>query len=68
MRKIDGYTLVRWLASGATAYRPMWTMVHYVEVLQGQLSKTTLCHIEVNPERERVYDIPTSDVCKNCLR
>ncbi len=43
-------------------------MAHYVLVVQGELIHTTECHIEVNPERERVYDIPTIDICKNCLR
>lgn len=68
MKRFDGYTLVRWPTSGSTVYRLKWTQAHYVEVLKGALAPTTVCHIEVNPERERVYEIPTRDICRNCLK
>ena len=56
---IDGYALVRWAASGSTTYRLKWTQAHYVQVVRGNLAPTTVCHIEVNPERIRLdfYDV-----------
>jgi len=67
--RFDGYALVRWISSGSSVYKEIWTQAHYVEVTKnGKLAPTTVCHIEVNPEHWRVYDIPTRRVCKNCLK
>ena len=65
--RFQDHALVRWPLSGTSGYSTAWSRAHYVEVVKGQLSPTTVCHVEVNPEWKSAWNVQPEDVCRNCL-